>query len=288
MRRSLRRVHPWGSSDVDLYDVLRFFVVGMLNGGVAIRAASISFNLFVAFFPAMILLLSLIPFTPLETGEVLAALELLFPREAVVLLEDTIEEFLAQRQGTLLSVGVVLLLYYASNSVNAVLVGFGESVHLRDRRPGWLLFRGFSVILLLVLSILLGVSVVLVGFAGDALVWAEARGWLLSENIPWLMLARWGLAVAMIYASVSILYNVGLGGWRGWRLFSIGATMTTGLIVLLSLGFSWFIDQFSSYNKLFGSLGTLLVTLVWLNSSSSILLLGFELNAAIRRATRRG
>jgi len=170
MRRSLRRVHPWGSSDVDLYDVLRFFVVGMLNGGVAIRAASISFNLFVAFFPAMILLLSLIPFTPLETGEVLAALELLFPREAVVLLEDTIEEFLAQRQGTLLSVGVVLLLYYASNSVNAVLVGFGESVHLRDRRPGWLLFRGFSVILLLVLSILLGISVVLVGFAGDALV----------------------------------------------------------------------------------------------------------------------
>ena len=64
--------------------------------------------------------------------------------------------------------------------------------------------------------------------------------------------------------------------------------MTTVLIVLLSLGFSWFIDQFSSYNKLFGSLGTLLVTLVWLNSSSSILLLGFELNAAIRRATRQG
>ena len=285
LRRSLKRIHPW--KDVDLYEVVRFFAVGMMNGGVAIRAASISFNLFVAFFPAMILLLSLIPFTPLETEEVLAALELIFPREAVALLEDSIEEFLAQRQGTLLSVGAVLLLYYASNSVNAVLVGFGESVHLRDRRPGWLLFRGMSILLLLVLSILLGVSVLLVGFAGDVLLWAEQRGWLMSDDIPYLSLARWSLSTALIYASVSILYNVGLGAWRGWRLFSIGATMTTALIMLLALGFSWFIEQFSSYNRLFGSLGTLLVTLVWLNSSSSILLLGFELNAAIRRARGR-
>ena len=284
-RSALRKVHPWASVDVDLYDVLRFFGTGLLNGGVAIRAASISFNLFVAFFPAMILLLSLIPFTPLETGEVIAALELMFPREAVMLLEDTIEEFLAQRQGTLLSVGAILLLYYASNSVNAILVGFGESVHLRDRRPGWLLFRSLSVILLLVLSVLLGLSVFLVGFAGDVLVWAEAKGWLTSDDISWLNFAQWGLAIALIYASVSILYNVGLWTWKGWRLFSIGATTTTLLIVILSLGFSWFIEQFSSYNKLFGSLGTLLVTLVWLNSSSSILLLGFELNAAIRRAT---
>lgn len=285
LRRSLKRIHPW--KGVDLYEVVRFFAVGMMNGGVAIRAASISFNLFVAFFPAMILLLSLIPFTPLETDEVLAALELIFPQEAVVLLEDSIEEFLAQRQGTLLSVGAVLLLYYASNSVNAVLVGFGESVHLRDRRPGWLLFRGMSILLLLVLSILLGASVLLVGFAGDVLVWAEQRGWLMSDDIPYLSLARWSLSTGLIYLSVSILYNVGLGAWRGWRLFSIGATMTTVLIMLLALGFSWFIEQFSSYNKLFGSLGTLLVTLVWLNSSSSILLLGFELNAAIRRARGR-
>lgn len=285
LRLGLKRIHPW--KGVDLYEVVRFFTVGMMNGGVAIRAASISFNLFVAFFPAMILLLSLIPFTPLETEEVLAALELIFPREAVALLEDSIEEFLAQRQGTLLSVGAVLLLYYASNSVNAVLVGFGESVHLRDRRPGWLLFRGMSILLLLVLSILLGVSVLLVGFAGDALLWAEQRGWLMSDDIPYLSLARWSLSTALIYTSVSILYNVGLGAWRGWRIFSIGATMTTALIMLLALGFSWFIDQFSSYNKLFGSLGTLLVTLVWLNSSSSILLLGFELNAAIRRARGR-
>lgn len=285
LRRSLKRIHPW--KGVDLYEVVRFFAVGMMNGGVAIRAASISFNLFVAFFPAMILLLSLIPFTPLETDEVLAALDLIFPREAVALLEDSIEEFLAQRQGTLLSVGAVLLLYYASNSVNAVLVGFGESVHLRNRRPGWLLFRGMSILLLLVLSILLGVSVLLVGFAGDVLVWAEHRGWLMSDDIPYLSLARWSLSTALIYASVSILYNVGLGAWRGWRLFSIGATMTTALIMLLALGFSWFIEQFSSYNRLFGSLGTLLVTLVWLNSSSSILLLGFELNAAIRRAVNR-
>ena len=57
-----------------------------------------------------------------------------------------------------------------------------------------------------------------------------------------------------------------------------------GVFVVLTFTFSWFIDQFASYNSLYGSLGTLLITLLWLNSNSSILLLGFELNAAINRA----
>jgi membrane protein len=67
----------------------------------------------------------------------------------------------------------------------------------------------------------------------------------------------------------------------------VGASMTTVLIVLFSLGFSYFIEQFNSYNRLYGSIGTLLVTLVWVNSNSSVLLLGFELDAAIHRARKK-
>ena len=282
-RAALRRFHPWKKQEVNVYDVLRFFVLGLINGSVAMRSAAISFRLFLAFFPAMILLLSIIPFTPLETGEVLKSLEMLFPVQAVELFEQTVADLINQRQGTLISVGVILLLFYASSSVNSILLSFGESPHVPGR-PHWLLYRLLSVLLLFVLSILLGLAVFLIGFSGDVINWMDAHEWINTEAIPWLTLARWTLSFGLVYATVNILFHAGSGAMKRWGVVNVGATVATLLLVLTTWTFSWIIGQFSSYNSLYGSLGTLMLTLVWLNSSSSILLLGFELNAAVSRA----
>ena len=197
IRASLRRFHPWKKQEVNVYDVLRFFVLGLINGSVAMRSAAISFRLFLAFFPAMILLLSIIPFTPLETGEVLKSLEMLFPVQAVELFEQTVADLINQRQGTLISVGVILLLFYASSSVNSILLSFGESPHVPGR-PHWLLYRLLSVLLLFVLSILLGLAVFLIGFSGDVINWMDAHEWINAEAIPWLTLARWTLSFGLV------------------------------------------------------------------------------------------
>jgi len=282
-RAALRRFHPWKKQEVNVYDVLRFYVLGLINGSVAMRSAAISFRLFLAFFPAMILLLSIIPFTPLETGEVLKSLEMLFPVQAVELFEQTVADLINQRQGTLISVGVILLLFYASSSVNSILLSFGESPHVPGR-PHWLLYRLLSVLLLFVLSILLGLAVFLIGFSGDVINWMDAHEWINAEAIPWLTLARWTLSFGLVYATVNILFHAGSGAMKRWGVVNVGATVATLLLVLTTWTFSWIIGQFSSYNSLYGSLGTLMLTLVWLNSSSSILLLGFELNAAVSRA----
>ena len=282
-RAALRRFHPWKKQEVNVYDVLRFFVLGLINGSVAMRSAAISFRLFLAFFPAMILLLSIIPFTPLETGEVLKSLEMLFPVQAVELFEQTVADLINQRQGTLISVGVILLLFYASSSVNSILLSFGESPHVPGR-PHWLLYRLLSVLLLFVLSILLGLAVFLIGFSDDVINWMDAHEWINAEAIPWLTLARWTLSFGLVYATVNILFHAGSGAMKRWGVVNVGATVATLLLVLTTWTFSWIIGQFSSYNSLYGSLGTLMLTLVWLNSSSSILLLGFELNAAVSRA----
>ena len=284
IRLALRSLKPWKDKSMNVYDVGRFFFLGLVNGSVATRSAAISFKLFVAFFPAMILLLSIIPYTPLETEEVLMSLEQFFPKQAIELFEQTVTDLIVQRQGTLLSVGVILLLFYASNSVNAILVGFGESAHVAGRPKNWLVFRLISIGLLLVLSILLVVAIFLIGFAGDVLAWAETRGWLQEVNLPLLTVARWVLSFGLIYTAVTILYNAGRFTSKRLEWWSIGATGTTLLFILITFTFSWFIDQFASYNSLYGSIGTLLITLLWLNSNSSILLLGYELNAAVHRA----
>ena len=210
-RAALRRFHPWKKQEVNVYDVLRFFVLGLINGSVAMRSAAISFRLFLAFFPAMILLLSIIPYTPLETGEVLKSLEMLFPVQAVELFEQTVADLINQRQGTLISVGVILLLFYASSSVNSILLSFGESPHVPGR-PHWLLYRLLSVLLLFVLSILLGLAVFLIGFSGDVINWMDAHEWINTEAIPWLTLARWTLSFGLVYATVTYCYSTQVRG----------------------------------------------------------------------------
>jgi membrane protein len=206
-----------------------------------------------------------------------------FPVQAVELFEQTVADLINQRQGTLISVGFILLVYYASNSVNSILLSFGESPHVPGK-PHWLLYRLLSVGLLFVLSILLGLAVFLIGFSGDVIMWLDAHQWINAEAVPWLTLARWILSFFLVYATVNTLYHAGSGAMKRWGVLNVGSTVTTLLLVLTTWTFSWIIGQFSSFNSLYGSLGTLMLTLVWLNSSSSILLLGFELNAAVSRA----
>ena len=279
----LRSISPWGVEGMNLYDVLRFFILGLINGSVSIRAASISYKLILAFFPAMILLLSVLPHTPLQTDDVLDALLLFFPGETVSLLELTINDLLEKSHVSILSIGFVLTVIYASNSVNAILTGFNAS-YLLEKKGNTLLYYLISLLLLVILVVMLGVAVLLIGFSGHLLTWLSYNEWLPGELLPWLNMARWTLSLILVYFSVSILYHFGNPERDQWRTLTPGATMTTILIVILSLGFGAFITYLDSYNRLYGSLGSFLLLLVWINANSSILLLGFEFNVSVHKA----
>ncbi|PCJ81775.1 MAG: hypothetical protein COA49_04535 [Bacteroidetes bacterium] len=279
----LMRITPWGVEGMTLYDVLRFFGLGLINGSVSIRAASISYRLLLAFFPAMILLLSILPHTPLDTNDVMDALLLFFPGETVSLFEITVSDLLEKSHGSILSIGFVLTVIYASSSVNAILTGFNAS-YLLEKKGSALVYYLVSLVLLVILVVMLGVSVLLIGFSGQGLTWLSSNGWLPGELVPWLNMARWSLSLVLVYFSVSLLYHFGNPDRDKWRTITPGATMTTILIVVLSIGFGAFITYLDSYNRLYGSLGTFLLLLVWINANSAVLLLGFEFNVSVHKA----
>ena len=279
----LRSLSPWGVEGMNLYDVFRFFGLGLINGSVSIRAASISFRLLLAFFPAMILLLSVLPHTPLETNDVMDALLLFFPGETVSLFELTVNDLLEKSHVSILSIGFVLTVIYASSSVNAILAGFNAS-YLLEKKGSPMLYYLISLFLLVILVAMLGIAVLLIGFSGQGLTWLSNNNWLPGELVPWLNIARWTMSLILVYFSVSILYHFGNPDRDKWRTFTPGATMTTILIVLLSVGLGAFITYLDSYNRLYGSLGTFLLLLVWVNANSSILLLGFEFNVSVHKA----
>ena len=151
----LRELSPWGVEGMNLYDVLRFFVKGLVNGSVSIRSAAISFRLLVAVFPAIILLLSILPYTPLRTEDVIDMLRIFFPGETVVIFEQTVEDLLDKTQGTLMSITFVLTLIYASSSINAILSGFNASYLIENKGSTWYSSL-MSIVLMIVLVLMLG------------------------------------------------------------------------------------------------------------------------------------
>lgn len=267
-----------------IWTPVQFFIEGLMQGRVATRSAAISFRLFAATFPVILMLLSLLPVVPIENFQLLLfeSIRGFFPGDTFSLFESTVEDLLLNgAHSEVLSIGFVLSLFYASSSINAILLGLNEGFHVQ-RRVHWLWIRLVAVLLMVVLSLGVILAVGLIVFSGTALDWLAAQQIVDVASLPLLQLARWGITLLLVYGCVTTLYNVADFSRKKWQWRSAGAVMSTALFVLTSMAFAWFVASFASYNRLYGSLGTLLVLLIWLNANSMILLLGFELNTSLQ------
>lgn len=286
----LERFHPWGFEGMSAWDVFRFFVVGVAEGALGIRAAAISFQVFVAIFPVILVLLSLLPIVPVEGFQMslFDALRQYFPGDTFRLVETTVNDLLANGVHTeIASLGFVLMLFYASSSINGILSGLNEAHHL-ERRGNWLLMRAISMLLMVVFSLFLIIAVLLIVFSGTMLDWLTSEDLLALEDLPLIQSIRWMVTLALLFTTITALYNAADFTKDRWKFITPGAVVTTGLIVLTSVVFAWFANTLSSYNRLYGSLGTLLLLLVWLNVNCFLLIIGFDLNTALNKARRLG
>lgn len=287
--RFLKDLKPPGFQGLSLWYVLSFFVEAVYKGQLATRASAISFRLFLAFFPGIIMLLTLIPYIPIENFQdsLFDSLRGFFPGDTFSLFESTLDDLINKKHNALLSLGFILTIYYASNSVNAVLVGFNTSYHLEEKGNVWVM-RVASIVLIFVLGMLMTVAVTILAFSGYLFTYLHEIGIIGDKGyLPILNLAKWLVSVFLVYAIISTLYYVGVGKrWKKWRFFNVGASFATIVFVITSLAFAYFVNNFAQFNKLYGSLGTLMVLLIWLNFNCMIVLLGFELNVSIRKARK--
>ncbi len=279
------RIKPWGFEGLSLYSVAKFFVEGVQKGAIATRASAISFRLFLAVFPVLIMLLSLIPIVPIENfqEDLFGFIQAFFPGDTFTLVDETVTDLVKKSHSTVFSVGFILSVFYASNSVNAILQGFNGAYHLESKGNPFII-RALSILLLLGLSLLMVIAISLIIFSGvafDKLIELD----LMHKDLLFLVsLAKWIITFVLIYAIITVLYNIGDLKNKKWKTTSAGATVTTILFIITSVLFAWFVNNFSSYNRLYGSLGTLLILLIWTNVNSTILLVGFELNTSIKKA----
>ncbi|MFK7001609.1 YihY/virulence factor BrkB family protein [Flavobacterium oreochromis] len=277
---------PW-LNGLSFYELVEFYLVGILQGGISYRAAAIAFSFFMALFPFALFILNLIPYIPIKgfQSDFLVFVRDNVPPTTFDAIENIIKDILNNSQTGLLSWGVFLSVFLMTNGVNAVMSGFETSLHVTVKRP---YFRQYFVALLisLILTTILIITVSAIIFLEIVIqktIIQDVLNSRVSEKISLIEMGRYSFVIIMILLATAILFKYGIKQSKKKRLITIGTVFTTGLIVVSSYFFGIWVVKFSKYNELYGSIGTLLVFLFYLWINCMVLLLGFELDASIRK-----
>jgi len=276
-----------GLHGMSLYDVLEMYVIGIVKGALTTRAGGIAFSFFMAIFPFLLFVLTLIPYISIDGFQdgLLSLISEILPPKTFEASQLVIEDILRNQQAGLLSFGFLASIFLMTNGVNAIFGGFEYSYHVKEVRNvvrAYVISLGVS----LVMAFFLVITVALIIFYQIGLDKLIARGWL-DNDIFWLQMGKGFIFIVMVFTIVSMLYHFGTKSGKHSRFFSPGAIFTTILSIFTFYLFSIYVTEFSKYNELYGSIGTLLILMlfVWLNAI--ILLLGFELNASIYSLSQR-
>lgn len=281
-----KRIVLPGFEGFSLYEISRFFFRALTEGNLTTRASAIAFKLFVAFFPAVIVLLTLIPYVPISDFQdrLLDTFEEMMPLEVFQFIESTLHDLVVKKHGTLLSVSFLFGVFLASNSIEAILDGFSGSTNLTTWHSA-LKQRLLSLGLLLALTILAIIAVPLLAFSGIAIRLLHAKGALLNELQMWaLFAAKWGISILVVLTAVSLLYSVGDPSSRRFKVFTPGSLLAVFLILLVSQVLAFIFSYITDYNALYGSIGAILAVQLWIYVNMIVLLVGYELNIGIARA----
>ncbi|HVS91454.1 MAG TPA: YihY/virulence factor BrkB family protein [Mucilaginibacter sp.] len=277
-----------GFKPISLYTVLVFFFEEISQGTVSNKASSLSYNFMLALFPATIFLFTLIPYIPIRhfQDNLLTIMSQIMPADAFSAFHDTIIEIVKKKSVGLFSFGFLTTLFFATNGVSSLMQAFNKS-SLQPETRGYFRRRWVALVLTVVISLSLLVAVAIM-IGGDKLL-TFLKLHIASRAHAWytvIALSRWAIVIIIFFTTVSLLYRYGPAHKQRWKFLSPGSILATLLAVLISLGFTYYIDNFSSYNKVYGSIGTLIVVMIWLYLNSLIILIGFELNASIELSKR--
>ena len=306
------RVVPFPGTKVPLLDVLIDFIKLFTKGRTMDRAAGVAFNFFLALSPLILFFFTIIPYIPIPHlyDRVMMALDdFLIPSGTLDYVKETIDGIMNQPHEGLLSLSILLCLVFGSSGVVAIFNGFRNvyASYVSSKGlglKGWLIQRAFAILMLIIIGLLLVLSVLLISLGGMALKYLVTHEILEGGSFVFFLFSvlRWVIGVFALCFGIALLYyfgNVrfdehyrverkrkGPNGqmlYRNFVIFSPGAILATTLFVLGTVAFNTYISNFSSYNVLYGSIGTLIILMLWIWVVSILILAGNDLNSGIRR-----
>jgi membrane protein len=280
--RMTRKIILPGLNGLTAYDLWEIYSGGIIKGTFSTRASAIAFSFFMALFPFLLFVLNLIPYINFIDDfqlQFLVFMDSLLPPTTSEFFNDIFLDIANTPRAGLLSFAFILSILLMTNGVNAIFTGFEFSYHTNANRSiikQYLVAVGMSVFM----ALLLLITVILMVYLTYAVDDLSEIGIFIEKSFS-TMLVRYAVFILLIYITVSTLYYFGTKEGKQSKFFSIGALSTTLLMLLTTYLFGVYIENFSQYNELYGSIGALLVLMIYIWLNSNILLLGFELNACL-------
>ena len=272
-----------GFAGVPLYTVIVFVIKECQRDTISTRANSIAFNFVLAIFPGIIFVFTLIPLMPFSTyyeDVIVNAVQGALPTNAANYIIDIITGITSIKRGGLLSLGFILSVFFASNGMLGLMFGFDKSYDKTFKKRSYLKNNLVALALTFLLLIMFLASVVFI-IVGDRVInkiLGYGSGYHDSIFNSGL---RWILVIFLVYTGITLIYRYGPSMYRRIAYWNPGALLATIVSILTSVLFSFFINNFGRYNEIYGSIGALIIIMVWLQFNAFILLIGFELNASI-------
>lgn len=270
-----------GFQGVPIFDVTKFFFGQVQTIGMTERASAIAFNFIMAVPPAIIFLFTLIPYLPISKqfeNELYGIIKDVIPGEKDnSVLIKFLKDFINNPRNGLLSLGFILSLFFSSNAMMGIMRSFDKNYIGFKKRNG-LEKRVIALRITSVLFVMVFAAILLLVAQGAGLKWIGIKSRTIRAII---MDARWVVIIFLFAGCISYIFRHAPAVHKKWKLLNPGSLLATFLMLLFTVGFSWYVANFGQYNKLYGSIGTILILMLLIYFNSLVLLIGFELNVSI-------
>jgi len=281
----LKRITLPGFDGIPLYTVMAFFFKSLSKGAISQRAAAISFNFFLALFPAILFFFTLIPYIPIEDFQ-LTLMKLIqdtVPDATYQTIDKTLYEILVLPHDGVMSIGFVMAFIFSTNGFKSIITAFETSYYGEEERS-FIKVQLVAILLLIISFLVTTITIGLISFNKLFLDFLVEYQFLNNYNFFYYLFFFLNIfiQILMVFFLVSFIYYYAPKHRKQYRFISAGSTFATILYFLTFYGFNEYITHFSNYNVLYGSIGTLIIILMWIYINSFILLIGFELNSSIK------
>jgi membrane protein len=280
IKQWLKNVHPRGFQGISLYDSLNFFRKEIFSAKFNDRASAVSFKFIMAIPPSLLLFFTLIPYLPIDNIDktITDIIALITPSPGTQkAVNKIITDFYKHKKNTLLSFSLILTLYYSSNGMlglmrqfNRALPGFKKRNMVKRRSMA----IGLTGLLMLSVVITATFFIFQSWFFKNVGLKAIQKNWFI-QSVSYMIIA------SMIFLTVCAIYRFGPAVKRRWKWITPGSIVATALIISTTLLLNWVVNNLVNYNKIYGSISTLIVFILWVFYNAQILLIGFELNVSI-------
>jgi membrane protein len=252
-------------------------------------AAQLAYYFFLALFPALLFLVAIVSFVPIENlmDTITQTLSRVAPGEVITIIRDQIAKIAHDQNGGLLTIGMLGTIWSTSSGVTAIIDTLNQAYDIEEGRPWWKV-KATALGLTLALGLFVVISFILV-VAGPTLAEKAAAWFELGPAFEWSWkILQWPVVFALISLAIAIVYYYAPDAEQEWVWITPGSILATVLWILISLGFKVYVAYFGSYNATYGTIGGVIVLMLWFYVSSLAVLAGAELNAEIEHASPYG